>query len=145
MGCASGGALRAIETLGKPLMTGAEQEQIGLRLFDTVTVPTEFMNQHPEIVQAFMDVVQASNEQWRKNPQPMRAAIARAARMGQQAADRALAGFRFPTVQEQVSDAWMGRVLPDYSKSLADFFVAEGQLGEALDNYESFFSTRFLR
>lgn len=145
MGCASGGALRAIETLGKPLMSGAEQEQIGLRLFDAVTVPTAFMNEHPEIVQAFMDVVKASNEQWRKNPQPMRAAIARASQMGQEASNRALAGFRFPTVQEQKSDAWMGRVLPDYSKKLADFFVAEGQLGEALDSYENSFSTRFLR
>ena len=145
MGCASGGALRAIETLGKPLMTGAEQEDIDLRLFDAVTVPTAFMNEHPEIVQAFMDVVQASNVQWRKNPQPMRAAIARGAQMSQEASDRALARFRFPTVQEQKSAAWMGQVLPEYSKKLADFFVAEGQLDEALDSYERFFSTRFLR
>lgn len=145
MGCASGGALRAIETLGEPLMSGAELEQIGLRLFDAVTVPTSFINEHPEIVQAFMDVVQASNEQWRKNPQPMRAAIARAAQMGQEASDRALAEFRFPTVQEQKSDAWMGRVLPDYSKKLADFFVAESQLGKALDSYESYFNSQFLR
>jgi len=145
MGCASGGALRAIETLGEPLLSAAELAEIGLPLFDAVTVPTAFLEEHPDIVQAFMDVIAATNEQWRKNPEPMRAAIARAAQMSTEASNRALAGFRFPGVDEQKSEAWMGRVLPAYSKQLADFLVAEGRLGEALDSYEPFFDTHFLR
>ena len=145
MACASGGALRAIETLGEPLLSGAEHAQIGLPLFDAVIVPTPFLDQHADIVQAFMDVVAATNEQWRNNPAPMRAAIARAAQMSTEASNRALAGFRFPGVDEQKSEAWMGRVLPAYSKQLADFLVAEGRLGQALDSYERFFNPRFLR
>ncbi|UCH40495.1 MAG: ABC transporter substrate-binding protein [Gammaproteobacteria bacterium] len=145
MACASGGALRAIETLGKPLMSGDEQEKIGLRLFDTISVTNTFLETHPEIVQAFMDVVEATNQQWRKNPEPMRAAIARAAQMSQGASDRRLTGFRFPTVEEQKSDSWMGQVVPAYSKQLADFFVAEGKLDKSLDSYDQFFSTEFLR
>lgn len=145
MACASGGALRAISTLGKPLLNGAELEAIGLRLFDTVTVPTAFMNEHPNIVQAFMDVIEASNEQWRKNPDAMLAAIARAAQMSEDGASRALAEFSFPTAEQQKSESWMGGMVPAYSKSLADFFVAQGEFGSALDNYDRFITTRFLR
>lgn len=145
MACAGGGALRALATLGKPLMTGDEIEAIGLRLFDTVTVPTAFMQQYPEIVQAFMDVVEASNQQWRMNPDPMRAAIARAAQMSREGVTRALEDFSFPSSEEQKSASWMGQVVPAYSKELAEFFKAHGQLGKVLESYDSFITTRFLR
>lgn len=145
MACASGGALRAISTLGKPLLSGAELEAIGLRLFDSVTVLTDFMNEHSDIVQAFMDVVEATNRQWRKNPDPMLAAIARSAQMGKDSASRRLEDFSFPTVEQQKSKSWMGSVVPAYSKSLADFFVAQGQLDTALESYDRFITTRFLR
>ncbi len=145
MACAAGGALRALATLGKPLLSGAEQAAIGLPLFDSVTVATRFMNDHSAIVQGFMDVIEASNEQWRYNPEPMRAAIARSAQMGEESASRRLEGFSFPVAEEQKSDAWMGAVVSVYSKDLADFFVAQGQLVKALDNYDRFIITRFLR
>lgn len=145
MACASGGALRAIRTLGKPLLSGAEQAALGLRLFDAITTRTAFMNQHPEILQSFMDVVEAANKQWRINPEPMRAAIARAAQMDQDGANRALTEFSFPSIGEQKSDAWMGAGVATYSKDLAEFFVAQGQLERALDSYDRFVTTRFLR
>ncbi len=145
MGCASGGALRAIETLGRPLLDDDELDLLGMRLFDGISAPSAFVEEHPEIVQAFMDVVEAANGQWRKNPEPMRAAIARAAQMGREASDRALEGFRFPTALQQKSDDWLGRRVAEYSKQLADFFVAHEKLERALDSYEPFFSTGFLR
>jgi taurine transport system substrate-binding protein len=145
MACASGGALRAISTLGKPLLTGAEQEALGLGLFDVITARTAFVNDHPDIVQSFMDVVEAANKQWRINPDPMRAAIARAAQMDQAGANRSLTEFRFPSIGEQKSEAWMGGGIAAYSKDLAEFLVAHGQLEQALDSYESFVTTRFLR
>ena len=145
MGCASGKALRAIETLGRPLLGGDELDRLDSRLFDAITVPNTFIDEHPEIVQAFMDVVEAANEQWRRNPEPMRAAIARAAQMGQDASDRMLEDIRFPTAEEQKTDDWLGRRVPEYSKQLADFFVARNRLDSALESYEHFVSTQFLR
>ncbi len=145
MACAAGGALVSMAELGQPLMSGDEQAQIGLKLFDTGAVATAFMNDHPEIVQAFMDVLEATNEQWRKNPEPMRAAIARAARMGVDGSNRVLSALRVPSADEQKTDAWLGARVPAYSKEVADFFVAQGRLIKALDNYDSFITTRFLR
>ena len=116
--------------LGQPLMSGAEQADIGLKVFDVVAVPTEFMNQHPETVQAFMDVIEATNQQWRKNPDPMRAAIARAANMAAEGSNQTLSGFSFPSAAEQKTEAWMGAQVANYSKEVADFFVTHGRLAE---------------
>ena len=145
MACASGGALRSMQNLGAPLLSADEQSAIGLKVFDSITVSTEFINQHPELVQAFMDIVEASNDQWKKNPQPMLRSIARAADMDRESAREALDGFSFPTAMEQKSDPWLGGQVADYSKELADFFVAHGQLSKSLENYQRFITTRFLR
>ena len=57
----------------------------------------------------------------------------------------ALDGFLFPSAAEQKTEKWLGGMVPAYSKEIADFFVDQGKLGKALDNYERFITTRFLR
>jgi ABC-type taurine transport system substrate-binding protein len=71
--------------------------------------------------------------------------IARAADMDRVSTERALERFSFPSALEQKSDPWLGGGVVDYSKELADFFVAEGQLQRALESYDRFITTRFLR
>jgi taurine transport system substrate-binding protein len=145
MACAGGSALRAMRQQGEPLMSGAEQSAIGLRVFDTVTVASDFVHHHADLVQAFMDILAAANRQWQMNPQPMLKSIARAADMDRDSAGRALGRFGFPSALEQKSDPWLGGDVVDYSKELADFFVAEGKLQRALESYDRFITTRFLR
>ncbi len=145
MACASGDALRAMQDLGAPLMSAAELDAMGLKVFDLVSVRTEFMREHPNLVQAFMDVTEATNVQWRKEPAPMTAAIARAAGMDPASVRQTLARFDFPPAAEQKSDAWLGAAVPAYFKEIAEFFVAQGRLPQALDSYEPFVTTRFLR
>jgi len=145
MACGSGSALRSMLEVGSPLMTGTELEAIGLRLFDIVAVPTSFASEHPEIVQAFVDVTEASNEQWMKNPDSMQAAIAGAAGMDPESAQRVLRTLDFPPAEEQKSIAWMEGVVPAYTRDLAEFFVEQGQLDKSLDSYDRFITTRFLR
>jgi taurine transport system substrate-binding protein len=145
MACASGSALRSMSSAGEPLMTGAELEAIGLRLFDMVAVPTSFTHEHPEIVQAFVDVTEASNEQWMKNPDPMQAAIASAAGMDPESMQLVLQSLEFPPAEEQKSIAWMKGLVPAYTQDLAEFLVEQGQLDKALDSYNRHITTRFLR
>jgi len=145
MACAAGNPLRAMWQLGAPLMTAAEQSAIGLRVFDTITVASDFVHQHPDTVQAFMDIVEASNKQWKRSPDPMVRTIARVADMDKGSTRQTLDSFSFPTAQEQKADAWLGGDVVDYSKELADFFVSEGMLPRALESYDRFITTRFLR
>jgi taurine transport system substrate-binding protein len=145
MACASGSALRSMYASGKPLMTGAELEAIGLRLFDIVTVPTKFATEHPEIVQAFIDVTEASNKQWMKHPESMQAVIASAAGLNLEDSNRVMQDLDFPLAEEQKSIAWMDGLVPAYIRDLAEFFVEQGQLDKSLDSYDRFITTRFLR
>ena len=145
MACHYGTQLRHLEKHGTPLMTGAEQEAIGLKMFDVISVATDFLEQRPEIVQAFIDVTNASNEQWKLNPDPMRAAIARAAHMDPAAANQTMAGFQFPSASEQKSEAWLGQWMQQYTADMASFFVEHDQIDTALESYDSYFSNRFVR
>ena len=145
MACASGSALRGMYGSGKPLMTGTELESIGLRLFDIVTVPTKFATEHPEIVQAFVDVTEASNKHWVKNPGSMQAVIARATGLTLEDSNRVLQDLDFPPAEEQKSIAWMAGLVPTYIRDLAEFFVEQGQLDKSLNSYDRFITTRFLR
>ncbi len=145
MACAGGNALRRLEQLGEPLMSAAELSAIGLKVFDAITVSSDFVHEHPDTVQAFMDIVEASNKQWKQNPGSMLRSIARAADMDRASTMQALDGFSFPSALEQKSDAWLGGDVVDYSKQLADFFVDEGMLPRSLESYDRFITTRFLR
>lgn len=145
MACAWGAALRSMSDLGEPLMAGDELDAMGLKIFDLVTVRTEFLRAHPKLVQAFMDVTEATNVQWRQDPEPMTPAIARAAGMDPDSARQTLERFDFPPAAEQKGDAWLGAAVPAQLKEIAEFFVTQGRLPRALDSYEPFVTTRFLR
>jgi len=144
MACASGSALRAMADLGKPILSGAEQQALGLMLFDVIAVSTDFSERYPEIVETFLEVTEAANQQWRANPEPMLRLIARTSDMDRDSAKNALRNFQFPLASEQKSDAWMGNSVSSYSDEIARFFVAQGQLEKSLDGYDRFITTRFL-
>ena len=144
--CAYGATLDRLKPLGRPLLSEADLMTSNPWLFDAIAVSTEFMQQHPDLVQAFMDVTEATNAQWRQNPDPMRAAIARAADMNPISVADAMAGFSFPTAAEQKSEDWLGgATLARYIKALAEGFVEQGSLPVAMDSYKPFVTTRFLR
>jgi taurine transport system substrate-binding protein len=143
--CAYGATLDQLRPLGRPLLDDDVPATAALPLFDAIAVSTEFMRRQPELIQAFMDVTEATNAQWRQNPDPMRAAIARAADMNPISVADAMAGFSFPTAAEQKSDAWLGNAVASHTKALADTYVEQGSLPVAMESYAPFMSTRFLR
>lgn len=144
MACSYGSSLKRMAALGKPLLSGAEQDAMGLKLFDVIAVSTGFMRQHGDIVKTFLAVTDAANRGWKANPQAMRRDIARAAYMDRNSVDAAMRDFRFPSAAEQRSDEWLGGQVAAYSGEIAEFFVSRGQLPKSLDSYESVISSRFL-
>ena len=145
MACADGATLDQLRSFGWPLLSGVAQTEPGFTAFDSITVATRFMHDHPELVQAFMDVTEATNAQWRQNPDPMRFAIARGAEMNSLSAADAMARYSFPSAVEQQSDAWLDGAVADYARGLAEFFVDHGSLGVAMESYAPYITTRFLR
>jgi taurine transport system substrate-binding protein len=62
--------------------------------------------------------------------------IAKDAGMDEDATAETMAGFVFPSVDDQLSDAWMGANAATFMKGVAEVFVASGSIPSANDSYE---------
>lgn len=144
MACGWGGGLQRMLEYGDVLLTGAEKRELGIRIFDVVSVESNFAAENPEIVAGFLRVTEDMNRRFETDREAMTPVIAGAAGMEPEAAETGLGLFVFPTLEEQLGPEWMGRDLADFLKEVADFFVAQGTMESALDSYEGVINTSFM-
>jgi len=145
MGCAFGGPMLRMKETGEYLMTAEEQEAIGIRVFDVISVTEEFAEEHPDLVQKFMDVTDAANTAYYKDKMGSVPAIAKAAGMDKAATENMLGMFAFPSKTDQASPAWLGGTVQTFTKEVADFFVAQKQMDKALPNYDAAITDKFVK
>jgi taurine transport system substrate-binding protein len=144
MACAFGGPVLRMQEYGDVLMTAEEQEAIGIRVFDVVSVTESFAEEHPDLLRKFMEITDRANAQYNENPPAYYETISDAAGMDLDATEEMLGMFSFPSAEAQKSDAWLGGTVQEFMKSVADFFVEQGQLDRALESYESTVDASFL-
>ncbi|MBS1270833.1 MAG: Taurine-binding periplasmic protein [Gammaproteobacteria bacterium] len=145
MACAFGGPLVEMKRHGSVLMTAEEQEAIGIRVFDVISVRSEFAEEHPELLAEFLKVTDRANKAYIKNPEKYQPIIAEASGMEPDAAVDMLSKFSFPTTGEQLSDAWMSGTVQSFTQEVADFFVEQGEMDKALDSYDSLIDSTYLK
>lgn len=143
MACGWGGALRRMKESGNVLLTGAEKEELGILVFDATTAPANFIAEEGELLSQFLAVTAEANAMWadEANHAKMLPVIAKDAGMDEDATAATLATFKFPTVEEQLSEAWLGGTAPAFMKGVADVFVNAGSIDSALDSYEGTVNT----
>lgn len=144
MACAFGGPLDRMRTVGKPLMTGAEQETAGINTFDIVSVTDSFAKEHPDLVKAFLKVTDEANAAFEANPDAAFETVAGAAGMDLDATKAMMANFGFPTNAEQKGENWLGGGVQQAAKGVADVMAATGNLEKPLDDYAPFVDASFL-
>ena len=125
-------------------MTAAEQEAIGIRVFDVVSATESFANDHPDLLRKFMEVTDQANMAYSAGPGQFEETISKAAGMDLDATKNMLGMFTFPSAADQKSEAWMGGTVQAFTKQVADFFVQQGQLDHALDSYDFAIDASFL-
>ena len=145
MGCAFGGPMLRMKEQGEWLMTAAEQEAIGIRVFDVISVTEDFAKKHPKLVQKFMDVTDKANAAYAKDKAAALPKIAKAAGMDKAGADRLLKMFSFPSKSDQASKEWLGGTVQKFTKEVADFFVKQKQMDKALDSYDGVVDASFVK
>ena len=145
MACAFGGAVnRMIADGGNLVMTGAEQEAIGIRVFDIISTTGSFAAEHPDVVTGFLQVTEDANRAYNDDRDPFIDTIAEAAGMDRPSTIALLDAFAFPERDVQLSEAWLGGTVQDVMKEQMDFFVAQGEIDSALRSYDPFVDTSFL-
>ncbi len=138
MACGWGGALRRMKEHGNVLLTGAEKTDLGILVFDATTAPASFVAENPDMVAKFLAVTAKANAGWNDGSmvEEMLPVIAKDAGMDEDATAETLAGFVFPTVEEQLSEAWLGGNAGTFMKGVAEVFVDSGSIDSSLDSYE---------
>ena len=143
--CAFGGAVnQMIANGGNVIMTGAEQEAIGIRVFDIISTTGDFAAAHPEVVTGFLQVTEDANVAYNDDREPFIDTIADAAGMDRSDTILLLDAFAFPERDTQLSEAWLGGAVAGVMKEQMDFLVAQGEIDSALRSYEPFVDTSFL-
>ena len=137
MACGWGGSLRRMKESGNILLTGAEKEELGILVFDVTTAPAAYVAENGEMVAKFLDVTAKANAMWADpaNRDKMLPVIAADAGMDVEATAATIDTFVFPTVEDQLSEKWLGGGAQDFMKGVADVFVEAGSIDGALDSY----------
>lgn len=137
MACGWGGALRRMKESGNVLLTGAEKEELGILVFDVTSGPSSYVAENSDTVAAFLKVTADANAMWadEANHAKMLPVIAKDAGMSEADTMSTLSTFVFPTVEEQLSDKWLGGGAQEFMKGVADVFVAANSIDAAKASY----------
>ncbi len=135
--CGYGGGLGRMKEHGNVLLTGAEKEELGILVFDVTSAPASFVAENGDIVSTFLQVTADANEKWNSGAggDEMLAVIAKESGMDMDAAKSAISTMKFPSVDEQLSEKWLGGNAQTFMKGVADVFVTAGSIDSALDSY----------
>jgi taurine transport system substrate-binding protein len=135
MACGWGGALWDMKKHGYVLMSAEEQEKLGLRVFDVTAVTSDFAEKHGDLVVKFLEVTDRAAKFLEDEPEEAKPIIAEAAGMTLKDSNIVLSLFEFPLRDEQLSAYWLRGSVQAFAKEVADFFVAQGEMPKALDDY----------
>ena len=148
MGCAFGGPLDKMKAEGRVLMTGSQQENVGILTFDVISVTEEFAESDPDMVVQFLQVTEDANRAFADNPNAYWETLQKASGLSEADVKNYLGSggsFSFPSKDAQLSAAWLGGTAQTLSQQIADFFKEKGETNTALDSYEHAFDTGFLK
>ena len=145
MACGWGGGLRRMLEHGNVLLTGAEKRALGIRIFDVISVDSNFAAENAELVARFIKVTDDMNRRFAEEREAMLPVIADAAGMDMEATVATIDAFGFPLIEDQLGEEWLGGGLQSFIKNVADFFVAQGTIESALDSYEGVINTSYMQ
>jgi len=143
MACGWGGALRRMLDKNRVLMTASEQTKIGIRTFDVIAVTNEFSQAYPNLVTKFLEVTDRATDYLYDHPDDAKALIAKGAGLGVKESNVILSKFQFYTRDAQLSSAWLRGGVQAFTKEVADFYVKQGAMPKALNDYRPVFDESF--
>lgn len=144
MACGWGGAFNEMKKYGSVLMTPDELAEIGVFVFDVISVTDSFADEHPELIIKFLQVTENYNNNWKTgNKQEMASVVSKAAGMSLEDTQDNLSKFEFPSRDEQLVKWFNGSVAKFYA-AVGDVLKGSGDLPRTLPDYSSTIDTTFL-
>jgi taurine transport system substrate-binding protein len=144
MACIFGGnsAAKAGEA-GKALMSPAAKEAAGIISFDVVSVTEKFAQENPDLLRTFLEVTEQSNKDFLADQSKI-GVIAKDAGMSVEGANAQMAGFIFPSNEEQLNKYFNKGGLADVAIGIVGNAFATSE-NPALSDYSVAIDTSFLK
>ncbi|MEM6385414.1 MAG: ABC transporter substrate-binding protein [Pseudomonadota bacterium] len=134
--CGYGGGYSSMQEYGNILLSGEEKQEIGILVFDVTSAPADYVAENGDVVAKFLAVTAEANAEWNASKSDeMLAVIAEQSGMDMEAARGAIGTMTFPSIEDQLSAAWLGGNAEPFMKGVADVFVDAGSIDSALDSY----------
>ena len=143
--CGWGPALTTLQDFGTVLLSGDQKAAIGIKNYDTIVIRSSFGADNPEVVAKFLKVTNELNAAYTANAARMVASIAAPLDMFEGTVAASMQGFEFPSITAKLGNDWLGGDVQSHLKQLADFFVGQGTMDKALDNYVGSVDASFLQ
>lgn len=139
MACGYGGGLNRMKEHGNVLLTGKEKEDLGILVFDVISAPATFLAENPDLAAKFMKVTEDANAMWNEGSRQdeMIEVIAKDAGMDLETAKKDISTFVFPSVDEQLSEKWLGGGAQTFMKGVSQVFLDAGSIPAARDTYDA--------
>ncbi|MEM7096462.1 MAG: ABC transporter substrate-binding protein [Actinomycetota bacterium] len=147
VGCAFGGSVvNMLDNGGNLIMSGAEHEaDIGIFTYDIVSIPSQFGDDHPDVVADFLSALDDFNADWAADPAGRNPTIAQAA--GMEDVGNFLGGpvwFVFPTIDEQLGSDWLGGNVADAMQGQVETLARLGGGDPATGDFDGAVNSEFL-
>ncbi|MBT8154075.1 ABC transporter substrate-binding protein [Epibacterium ulvae] len=140
--CGFGGGLSRMKEHGNVLLTGDEKEELGILVFDVTSAPASYIAENGDVVAKFLAVTAEANKKWYADgSDELLSVIAQEAGLDLDAAKSAIATMKMPSVEEQLSEKWLGGNVQTFMKGVAEVFVEAGSMDYSLESYNSAVNT----
>jgi taurine transport system substrate-binding protein len=144
-------ALGAIKTTGKVLVSSAEVAKWGAPTFDAWIVRKDFAEKNPEIVAAFARVTGAGYDAYLKDPAAWLAnkdnidKVVKLTGAKPEDVPAIVAGYRFPTLADQVSPALLGGDTIKAIAAASAFLKEQKKVTEVLADYGPYVNASYAK
>jgi len=144
MACIFGGnsTAKALES-GVALMSPEQKEEAGIISFDVVSVTEKFAQENPDLLRSFLEVTHAANANFSGTDDEMMV-VAKDAGMDIEGARRQMAGFVFPTAEEQLANYFNEGGLASEAIAVVGSAFATPE-NPARDDYSATIDTSFMQ
>jgi taurine transport system substrate-binding protein len=147
--------LSRVKGNGKVIVTSGELTKAGRPTFDGVIVSRKFAREHPDFMVALVRAMAKADADYRANQAKWTAdsaqvkAVAKWTKADAKEVPAAMALYKFPTLQEQASPAWLGGGKGGgAAKALADtsaFLKDQGRVQAVAADYGTFVNPTFVQ
>ena len=149
MACGYGDSVVAMREIGNALLSQEQKFDAGITTFDVVSVAEDFANDHPKLVTQFLEITAQMDATYEASlvnstlSDGWYEALAGPSGMEVENVKAQISGFDFLSVDEQLSDIWLGGAAVDTITQMANIFDAAGEI-TALEDYGPTIDTSFL-